>query len=82
VIPVHPSRFGELRALTCRELARLGCRRWDESGLMLFPVSWFDSVPRGFEVETITGAVLPFDPDTCSRDQRYGVLAFGVRGVP
>jgi hypothetical protein len=74
-----PASFTALRGMTCAQLAQLGCRRWDDSGLMLFPASWFDSIPPGFEIITILGLTLPFKR-TMSRDRRYGMLAFGIIG--
>ena len=74
-----PRSFPALRNMTCAQLADLGCRRWDDSGLMLFPVEWFDSIPEGFEVKVISGKVAPF-ARSMSRDRRYGMLAFGIVG--
>lgn len=74
-----PPSFDALRGMTCAQLAQLGCRRWDDSGLMLFPADWFDSIPPGFEVVSILGQTLLFTR-TLSRDRRYGMLAFGIVG--
>ena len=74
-----PASFTALRGMTCAQLAQLGCRRWDDSGLMLFPVDWFDSIPPGYEIVSINGETLLFTR-TLSRDRRWGVLAFGIIG--
>lgn len=71
--------FRRLRSMTCAQLAELGCRRWDDSGLMLFPAEWFNDVPAGYPVVNIFGQEVPF-ATTFSRDRRYGMLSFGVIG--
>lgn len=66
--------------MTSEQLAQLGMQLWDESGLMLFPVHWFWSIPEGYEVVVVTGRKERFSkswPDG-KRDQRYGFLAFGI----
>jgi len=75
-----PRSFEDLRSLTCAQLAQLGCRRWDDSGLMLFPARWFDGIPEGFELRDILGRVVKFSRRDCSRDARCGVLGYGVVG--
>lgn len=67
--------------MTTQELASVGCCRWSHtSALMLFPASWFDEIPIGFEVLSILGHRQPFS-HTMSRDTRYGMLAFGVEAA-
>ncbi len=70
--------FDEVKTASKMRLSALGCQLWDNSGLMLFPASWFSLIPTGFMVTTITGETKPFDPATCSDDRRFGALAFGV----
>lgn len=80
--PTPPADFAALRTMSIAQLAQLGCRLWDESGLMLFPASWYDSIPEGFEVHTISQAApVRFSKSwpAGKRDQRLGVLAFGVK---
>lgn len=64
------------------ELLAAGCRKWDVQDdigavLYLFPVAWFDEIPARFVVTAITGERKQFSREM-SRDQRFGVLAFGV----
>lgn len=73
--------YDDLHTLTKPELAELGLAAWNEQGLMLFPVAWFDTIPEGFVVETINGERKPF-AKSMSRDQRFGCLAFGVIAKP
>lgn len=67
-----------MRTAPVERLRSLGMRRWDPS-LWLFPASWYDGIPEGFEVETITGERRCFRRGVDSRDHRFGFLAFGVR---
>lgn len=79
--PTPPTDFDALRLLTAEQLVQLGCRRWDENGLVLFPLAWFDSIPEGFMVRSIMGREVPFSR-SLSRDRRYGMLAFGIVACP
>lgn len=81
-IPRTMDEFVALRGMPQAELTRIGLRRWDESGLMLFPVEWFPFVPEGFEVVDIFGEVEAFDPGTADDDGRFGVLSFGIIPTP
>lgn len=71
---------------TADELGAFGFQRWDQSGLMLIPAALYDDIPAGLRVTSITGGVRAFDPtrdddpdrSIGQRDQRYGVLAFGI----
>ncbi len=78
--PAPPPDFAALHTMTMAQLARLGCRVWDESGLMLFPAAWADSIPEGFEVRSILGRDERFSKNwpPGKLDQRFGFLAFGV----
>jgi hypothetical protein len=72
--------WAALRDASRETWAEMGMRRWsEESGLWLFPGEWFDHIPAGFEVVDIHENRVVFDPDEMSRDQRFGVLAYGLR---
>ena len=47
---------------------------------MLFPATWADSIPEGFEVRSILGRTEVFSKNwpPGKLDQRFGFLAFGV----
>lgn len=77
--PAPESRedFEALRELPVDDLLDMGLRKWDDS-LLLFPAEWYDHIPEGFEVTTILDETKRFDPDTCSNDRRFGVLAYGI----
>jgi hypothetical protein len=69
--------ISSLRSKTAAELQELGCHLWDESGLMLFPKEWFDAIPDGFVVVSISGACKPWNKGL-SNDHRFGMLAYGI----
>lgn len=73
--------FEALRSMSAEQLVALGLGSWD-GGLFLFPGEWFEHIPPGFEIETIGGEVIPFDPDKEDDDIRFGCLAYGVRIGP
>ena len=66
-----------LRTKTREQLSALGMRAFDER-LMLFPYAWYADIPAGYEVETINGTIIVFEPGKTDNDQRYGCLAYGV----
>lgn len=79
--PAGFAEFTKLFDMTEEQLKKLGCGNWD-GGLFLFPVEWYDHIPRGFPVETISGSTKPFAPGATPRDAGFGMLAYGVRIGP
>jgi hypothetical protein len=69
--------WDEIRSMKRSGLLGLGMGNWDGK-LFLFPASWFDHIPEGFEVKTINGATEKFSKATSSRDARWGMLAYGI----
>ena len=67
-----------LSALTATQLRRLGCKPWDESGLMLFPAEWYDHIPDGLDITDINGNRERFRRGDTDDDRRFGCLAYGV----
>lgn len=80
--PASPADWDALRTKTRAELEALGCAPWetqaDGSCLMLFPATWYDSIPAGFEITSISGRKEQFAPGKTDDDRRYGALAYGV----
>jgi hypothetical protein len=76
--PLTRADFERLRALPREKLIDLGLRPWDEKGLLLFPVEWYDAIPDGFEVVDINYGTEPFIAGQTDNDCRWGVLAFGI----
>lgn len=65
-------------------LKSLGCCAWDEPDengtvLMLFPYEWYDKIPSGMMLESISGEKEPFEHGKTDDDYRFGCLAYGVR---
>ena len=79
--PAGFAEFGRLFEMTGEQLKALGCGGWD-GGLWLFPVEWYDHIPRDFPVESILGHVKKFTPGVTPRDPGFGMLAYGVRIGP
>lgn len=79
-----PSDWKSLRLRKSSELRAMGCGAWanrrsDKTSLMLFPAEWYEAIPSGFEVETISGRTEFFVPGETDNDRRFGCLAYGVR---
>ena len=70
--------FDEVATASKIRLSALGCKLWNNSGLMLFPSEWFDIIPEGFKVTDIFGDTKPFCRAEASDDRRFGCLSFGV----
>jgi len=55
-------------------------RRWDEdSDLWLFTMAEFRQLPDGIVLESINGHKATKGQDRIGHDQRYGLIAWGVR---
>jgi hypothetical protein len=78
---VRLPEFDKLHLLTGKKLRALGCGGWD-GGLYLFPVEWYDHIPRGLHIESISGRAERFAPGVTPRGSNMGFLAFGVRIGP
>lgn len=77
-VPFSREAFESLRSMGEDELVEMGCGRFDESGLMLFPREWYPFIPEGFLVDVIDGERRRFKPGETSDDCRYGMLAYGL----
>lgn len=69
-----------LSGLDQQSLYDLGLRCWrhEDPELWCFPAEWYDSLPDGLEITTISGAKKTFVRGQTDNDRRYGCLAFGV----
>lgn len=60
-------------------LEGLGLQPWDEDHeVWLFPVEWYEHIPKGFEITTIFERVKEFDPEEDTKEARFGALPFGI----
>jgi hypothetical protein len=78
-----PIPFERLHGLSVAKLKSFGCRGWDDPDvdgdvLMLFPGTWYDSIPNGFMVAHIDGRVTAFRRGRTSKDLRLGMLSYGI----
>ena len=67
-----------IKAAPPEVLHSMGLRQFEE-GFWLYPGEWYDHIPEGFEVTSITGKQKPFVSGKSDDDTRYGVLAFGFK---
>lgn len=66
-------------------LKKMGCRIWDKKGntvLWLFPKEWYDYIPDGLEITTISNKRKQFVKGKTSDDIRFGLLAYGFEAAP
>lgn len=56
----------------------LGFKRWDED-LYLIPLYLAPIIPVGLELESINGETVVFDGNNIDLDNRFGMLAYGIR---
>ncbi len=71
------SLFSLLHAMPEKTLRAVGMQNWDDR-LWLFPYQWFNAIPKGFQVECISGQKSKWDAETHDDDMRFGALAYGI----
>jgi hypothetical protein len=74
--------FEALRTMSITELYNIGCHPWKQGEpdvLMLFPAKWYHGIPTGFILESISGEKVAFARGVTDNDERYGMLAYGIR---
>jgi bifunctional DNA-binding transcriptional regulator/antitoxin component of YhaV-PrlF toxin-antitoxin module len=83
VVRYCPHTFEEYAALpTYSEatLKKMGCGKWDsKNGIThwLFPWEWYNYIPEGLEILSISGRREQFKPGITDDDKRFGCLAYG-----
>ena len=69
--------------MTAATLKAAGCGQWDAQAdgkaLMLFPAEWYEIIPNGTLVESISGEKESFMRGVTDDDRRFGMLAYGFR---
>lgn len=71
--------FDVLPNMDDEELRGLGLQPWDdEHKLWLFPVEWYEHIPEGLEIVSITWEEREFDPDRDIKEARYGAMPYGI----
>lgn len=64
-----------------KELIKMGCMLWNENkeqSHLLFPFEWYNVIPNGFEVITISGRKEKFKNGVTDDDKRFGMLPYGI----
>ncbi len=59
-------------------LLDLGLKLWCE-GHYLFPVEWYNHIPNGYVVTSISDEDEPFEHGKTDDDRRFGMLAYGFK---
>lgn len=79
--PKTLAEWAALRQRPVAELQELGFSLWDEEEdvLMLVPGEWFKALPKGLELESISGRKIVVGKDRLGKDIRLGALAYGIR---
>jgi hypothetical protein len=80
VIPTTIEEYEDLAGMSKEQLANIGCRMWDSTDNYthwLFPKEWFDHIPDGLEIMSISGNREVFQRGVTDGDTRFGMLAFG-----
>lgn len=69
----------DLKSKTEKQLIKLGLRKWNEkTNLFLFPGEWFNIIPEGYNVVSISGKFQKFSKHTSDDDTRFGCLPYGI----
>lgn len=55
-----------------------GTKSTERGMLWLFPFEWYDHIPDGYMVTTISEHVEPFKRGETDNDKRFGCLAYGI----
>ena len=78
--PRSAEYLDRIKALPHDVLMRIGVGVWDgtdEQIHYLFPAEWYECIPAGYEIVTISGKVETFVPGETDDDRRFGMLAYG-----
>lgn len=87
-VPLPLMDFAKLPTLSEETLKAIGCQKWDDADsagkvLWLFPCEWYDHIPDGTRIISISGEHEFFKRGETDNDRRFGALAYGFeRKVP
>ena len=51
----------------------------EDEEIYLIPGEWYNSIPEGFQITTISGRIETFQKGITDNDTRFGCLAYGIR---
>lgn len=78
--PTSAADLDAIRAAPRDFLKSLGLGLWDDEGgkeHWLYPAEWYDSIPEGYPLVSISGRTAPFRRGVTDDDRRCGMLAYG-----
>lgn len=66
--------------LTKEKALSYGFRNWsgDRPNFLLIPACFFDFIPIGLKVQSLTGKEIIYDGNNIDDDSRFGLLAYGI----
>ena len=79
-LPDTAEEYEALKLMNAGNLKKVGCQIWDDNDgqiTWLYPAEWYDHIPDGTEVVSISGDVKIFKKGETDNDKRYGALAYG-----
>jgi hypothetical protein len=81
-VPLPLIDFARLPTLSEKTLKAIGCQKWDDPDkegnvLWLFPYQWYDYIPSGTPIISISGQQELFERGITDNDMRFGALAYG-----
>ena len=79
-IPQTADEFDEVKKLPAEILLKMGVRKWQHEGNQahyLYAGEWFDNIPDGYAIVSITGKEKKFKKGVSDDDIRFGCLAYG-----
>ena len=77
-IPTTMHEFLAIQKADEAALRELGLQKWDE-GHWLYPSEWYEHIPAGLPIVTISDEIETFQPGITDNDMRFGVLAYGFK---
>jgi hypothetical protein len=78
--PQSLEEFEAIKKMHPDNLKKIGCGVWDTSDGFthwLFPYEWYECIPNGMDVVSITGEPQQFERGVTCDDKRFGMLAYG-----
>lgn len=78
--PRTKDEFAALHTFSEQTLTKLGLGIWDKDETQthwLYPHEWYNYIPAGLMITSISGEAEQFIPGTTDDDMRFGCLAYG-----
>ena len=82
-IPKSKEEFDTIRTLSSEVLKKMGVRVWEKNKngevCYLYPDEWYDYIPNGYRILSISGNEEIFTKGETDDDIRFGCLSFGFK---